>query len=321
MNDSVKAKDARSKAFIATVGVLGFYFPGHATAVDNLSGVPYLGNFWKVSPFMFAPPKRKDALLFTNAEAAFHACKFWKAGKQKKFSLIDGGASYRLKRKLRGKEDYRYDGFGSSWRAMRAVLELKFAPGSDLAKLLISTGDTFLVEHDETVRDASVWGSNKDGSGRNWLGAMLMLYRDMLKKQATVIERYLPKTKGFPSVRLLRPEGHNAWRVICKHGLLYRLSKSYDDRDPSGRSTTQGEVVRGFDEGDWVRVRIEDGATSSRQSWSSFIEATLDDKEGPKHKAWRNMVKVATRALNDATDTKRMQRKAETGKQHGRRRR
>lgn len=315
MNDSVKVKDPRSKASIATVGVLGFYFPGHATAVDNLSGVPYLGNFWKVSPFMFAPPKRKDPLLFTNAEAAFHACKFWKAGKHKSFSLVDGGASYRLKRKLRGKEDFRYDGFGSSWRAMRAVLELKFAPGSDLAKLLVSTGDTFLVEHDETVRGASVWGSNKDGSGRNWLGAMLMLYRDMLKEQATVIERYLPKMKGS-KVKLLKPAGHNAWRVVCRPGLVYRVSKSYDDRDPSGRSTAQGDVVHGFDEGDWVRVRIEDGVTSSRQSWSSFIEATLDDKEGPKHHAWRDMVKGATRALNDATD-----REKEGRKRPGRRRR
>merc|ERR1712048_1258225 len=109
-------------------------------------------------------------------------CKFWKAGLHANFSLIDGGASFRLKKKLVGKEDFKFDTFGSSWQAMRAILKLKFPPGSDLAKMLVSTGDTFLVEHDDKVRKASVWGSNKDGSGTNWLGAMLMLYRDLLKR-------------------------------------------------------------------------------------------------------------------------------------------
>jgi predicted NAD-dependent protein-ADP-ribosyltransferase YbiA (DUF1768 family) len=231
MNANVKVKDPRVSPPASTAGVLGFYFPGKATAVDKLSGVPYLGNFWRMSPpFMFAPPKR-DALPFTNAEAAFHACKFWKSGQHTGFSMIEGGAAFRLKRSLGGKEDFRFDTFGSSWQAMRAILDIKFAAGSDLAKMLVATEDTFLVEHDEKVRSASVWGSNKDGSGTNWLGAMLMLYRDVLKNQG-------------------------------------KTSKT----------------------------------SISRRSWSSFINVTLNDRKGPKHKAWTDMVKTATKALNDATD-------------------
>merc|ERR1712187_478409 len=70
----------------------------------------------------------------------------------------------------------------------------------------------------------------------------------------------------------------------------------------------------------------QDEPTRSIQSWSSFIEATLEDKKGPKHKAWTDMVKVATAALNDATDAMgRVQRRVEVvghldGKERRRRR-
>jgi len=62
--------------------------------------------------------------------------------------------------------------------AMRTALEAKFGQHADLRELLLSTGDTRLVEH--TDRD-SFWGDGGDGSGENMLGRLLMEIRTMLR--------------------------------------------------------------------------------------------------------------------------------------------
>lgn len=61
---------------------------------------------------------------------------------------------------------------------MLEALREKFSQHEELAKLLISTGDAFLIEHTE---NDSYWGDGGDGSGLNRLGILLMQVRDEMK--------------------------------------------------------------------------------------------------------------------------------------------
>ena len=61
---------------------------------------------------------------------------------------------------------------------MLAALRAKFSQHPDLRALLVGTGDRVLVEH--THLDA-YWGSAGDGSGKNRLGALLMVVRGELQ--------------------------------------------------------------------------------------------------------------------------------------------
>lgn len=127
--------------------LVGFYYPGRDTVVDHLCGARFLGNFWSCE-LCFSPPGH-EARPFQNAEAAFQACKFWSCAHE--FSSLSGQEAFRKKKQL-GAPDFTYGGYGSNWRAMRAVLETKFSEGSELAGLLLGTGAAFLLEHNEVRR-------------------------------------------------------------------------------------------------------------------------------------------------------------------------
>ena len=66
---------------------------------------------------------------------------------------------------------------------MRKVVKAKFEQHPDIMKILLSTGDSTLVEH--TIND-SYWGDGGDGSGKNMLGKILMEVRDEVKKKTQV---------------------------------------------------------------------------------------------------------------------------------------
>lgn len=65
---------------------------------------------------------------------------------------------------------------------MLKCLQAKFAQHSDLREQLLSTGDSFLVEH--TTKD-KYWGDGGDGGsgdkGKNMLGILLMKVREELR--------------------------------------------------------------------------------------------------------------------------------------------
>ena len=61
---------------------------------------------------------------------------------------------------------------------MLEAVRAKFTQHDDLKAILLSTGDAKLVEH--TERD-SYWGDGGDGSGKNWLGQILMKVRAELR--------------------------------------------------------------------------------------------------------------------------------------------
>lgn len=62
---------------------------------------------------------------------------------------------------------------------MRAVLAAKFSPERPEAEMLLATGDALLIEGTEW--NDRVWGVNRQGMGRNWLGTLLMAQRAVLR--------------------------------------------------------------------------------------------------------------------------------------------
>lgn len=66
---------------------------------------------------------------------------------------------------------------------MRGCLRQKFTD-PELRKILMDTGDAELVEH--TQRD-SYWADNGDGSGKNWLGKLLMEIRSEIYKETHLV--------------------------------------------------------------------------------------------------------------------------------------
>lgn len=83
---------------------------------------------------------------------------------------------------------------------MRAVLRAKFDQHDDLRELLLSTGDTRLVEAG-TVNNAvnRLWGE-VDGKGENMLGIMLMelrtIYKQQIKRKAAASNKVTKGRKG-----------------------------------------------------------------------------------------------------------------------------
>ena len=65
---------------------------------------------------------------------------------------------------------------------MREALWAKFTQHPKLKSLLLSTGDTELIEH---TKNDSYWGDGADGTGKNRLGQLLMEVRAQLANKAT----------------------------------------------------------------------------------------------------------------------------------------
>jgi ribA/ribD-fused uncharacterized protein len=84
---------------------------------------------------------------------------------------------------------------------MRAVLRAKFEQHADLRELLLSTGQSRLVEAG-TVNNAvnRLWGE-VDGKGANMLGIMLMEVRAELAESAAPPPRVRQSKKATSSVR------------------------------------------------------------------------------------------------------------------------
>jgi ribA/ribD-fused uncharacterized protein len=66
-------------------------------------------------------------------------------------------------------------------QVMREAVLAKFTQHDDLRALLLSIGETNLVEHS---RNDSYWGDGGDGSGKNMLGRILMEIREQLRQMA-----------------------------------------------------------------------------------------------------------------------------------------
>jgi len=164
---------------VARVAVCGFYYPGFNERWDRLCNSGFLGTFYNMGAGALEMELQGATRNFTNAEAAFVACKFWHVAED--FSKLTGDEAVQRNMQLTGKEDYSYAGFGSAWNAMYAVLEAKFRQGSVYARALEATGDSLLLEHEGQRGSADdVWTDQCEVDCVNWLGIQLMLIRDRL---------------------------------------------------------------------------------------------------------------------------------------------
>ncbi len=145
-----------------TTGVVNFYSVGDE-----------FGEFSNFAPYPFT----LDGERWLTSEHYFQAQKFvdkaYKAKIRKSNSpMLAAQMGRDRKQKLR--RDWESVKVG----VMRAAVLAKFTQHEELIALLLSTGDSKLVEHTE---NDDYWGDGGDGSGKNMLGRILMQVRESLR--------------------------------------------------------------------------------------------------------------------------------------------
>jgi len=179
--DAVVIPDPRVDKQGKEVGVIAFCYPGREEACDSLCGAGYLGNWFdlgKDGMRIEAPNRPGKVVAFRNSEAAFQALRFWPMADE--FAELSASVARKKQAKLADGADANFAGIGDSWCAMLAVLRAKFEAGTDWARALLKTGDTFLLQHGSEEGREMKWSNGGDGEGTNWLGLQLMLVRDSL---------------------------------------------------------------------------------------------------------------------------------------------
>lgn len=116
------------------------------------------GKQWPTSEHYFQAKKFTDAQLKERVRRANTPALAARMGRDRKLPLRRDWDSVKL-------------------GVMRLAVQAKFSQHTDLAALLLGTGEAVLIEH--TEHDA-YWGDGGDGSGANWLGRILMDVRSHL---------------------------------------------------------------------------------------------------------------------------------------------
>jgi predicted NAD-dependent protein-ADP-ribosyltransferase YbiA (DUF1768 family) len=206
-------------------GVVAFSHTGKDDPCDTLCCAPFLGNQWELGQGYIkldASSLPGKIYWFSNAETAFQALQFWTFAEE--FEDLAGYDLVRQMKKLRGKEDSTFAGYGSNWNGMLAVLRLKFYHGSVCGEALKNTGGAFLLSHNSASGREAIWSDNNKGDGTNWLGLQLMLIRDELIKDqqnntptwTQHIDVFFDTAKGKP-----RDErGMAAWQTLVKQATM-----------------------------------------------------------------------------------------------------
>ena len=138
--------------------------------IDRFDGTySFLSNFYPCQVTL-------DGLSFPTVENAFQAAKCADPDDRLRFQALSPGAAKRLGRKVSIRPDWNQ----RRLEVMESLLQHKFSEHPELAKLLLGTGDTVLVE-------GNLWHDNFWGSctcshcrglqGENHLGRLLMKIR------------------------------------------------------------------------------------------------------------------------------------------------
>ena len=133
----------------------------------------FLGNFYPCNINL-------GGMKFKCAEAAYQAAKFApNRFFMKRFENLNGEAAYRLSREL---NHHLSPADWAQWNArkldvMGEVVKAKFAQNPALLRLLLATGNAYLVEHTPVKGRDAFWSDDHDGTGQNWLGRILMQER------------------------------------------------------------------------------------------------------------------------------------------------
>ena len=130
----------------------------------------FLSNFYPAPLFIFGR-------LFLNSEAAFQSQKC--INKASEFAVLMGGEAKRLGKQVALRDDWE----GMKDYVMFHCVSQKFFQNPELAKKLVETGDSHLVE-------GNTWGDRYwgvcNGIGNNKLGLILMTVRTICKERETI---------------------------------------------------------------------------------------------------------------------------------------
>ncbi len=141
-------------------------------------------NFYSVSePYgcfsNFSPhPIRLDGKTWPTSEHYFQAQKFAGTPDEEEVRLAKSPMIAARMGRSR-KRPFRKDWESVKDRIMHEAVLAKFTQHADLREVLLSTGETVIVEH--TENDA-YWGDGGDGSGKNRFGQILMRVREELRR-------------------------------------------------------------------------------------------------------------------------------------------
>ena len=130
----------------------------------------FLSNFWPCQIYW-------SGMLWSSTEHAYQSAKTNSLNERR---MIQNAMSPNQAKKLGRKVTMRADWDQVKLTIMRQLLELKFAPGSQLAEKLIATGDAQLIEGNWW--GDTYWGVCR-GIGHNHLGKLLMEVRTELRKE------------------------------------------------------------------------------------------------------------------------------------------
>lgn len=156
--------------------------------IDRFEGrYDFLNNFYPASLTI-------DGYNFFNSEAAYQAFKCRNPADYEQFFELNGDEAKRLGRKVELRNDWEK----IKLSIMEKVVRAKFTQNPHLARYLIETGNTELIEGNHW-RDV-FWGVYlKNGEGENHLGKILMKIRAELVRD------------GIPEI------GDTLSNVLCKH--------------------------------------------------------------------------------------------------------
>ena len=156
-------------AMAEMTGVVNFYSVGDEFGeFSNFAPYPFTldGERWQTSEHYFQAQKFED--------------KSYKAKIRKSNSPLLAAQMGRDR-----KQKLRRDWESVKVEVMRAAVLAKFTQHEELRVLLLSTGDSKLVEHTE---NDDYWGDGGDGSGKNMLGRILMQVRESLRLSQVLVE-------------------------------------------------------------------------------------------------------------------------------------
>jgi ribA/ribD-fused uncharacterized protein len=161
-NSSSSAPQPASVSSVAQRdGFLYFYNQNNALTA-------FLGNFYPCSITY-------NGLTFSCSEAAFQAAKFnHMPSLQQALCKLDGDGAWRYAQKHKAQQ--RNDWLQVNVTEMKNILLEKFKDPA-LKKLLVETGDAYLVEHTPVKGRDVFWADDCDGTGKNMLGQLLMQVR------------------------------------------------------------------------------------------------------------------------------------------------
>ena len=150
-----------------------FHECGDKPIIDSFRGeYAFLSNFF---PCTIQLSRAEDDLIFQNAEAAFQSFKVEDLETRKKFTTMNPTQAKKFGRRVKLRPDWE----NIKLMCMYQVIYRKFTQNPDLARKLLLTGDSILIEGNDW---GDVFWGQVDGVGENHLGKILMRVRQELNK-------------------------------------------------------------------------------------------------------------------------------------------